>query len=226
MPEVKVGDWTLQPSGGLWWLCDSLVGLLGWLVFGTAWGDVKLGVRRLVQIGAILLLCVLAHYVWAVCYPIVTLVIEVLMAILWICKSLLRTIGTLVFYLQKWTGGAPEAADVQYHGPGTGAVPETAVLRQFKATASQPKWVAVRRGRDVAVFKVGVEAQTIRSHGLHLPYEPDSVRGTPSLVAAIEGRRTRSPLPTCSLHGGRFKSLSGIRLGSTLQRRALSVRTS
>lgn len=82
-------------------------------------------------------------------------------------------------------GGAPEAADVQYHGPGTGAVPETAVLRQFKATASQPKWVAVRRGRDVAVFKVGVEAQTIRSHGLHLPYEPDSVRGTPSLVAAM-----------------------------------------
>lgn len=75
VPEVKVGDWTFQPSGGLWWLCDSLVGLLGWLVFGTAWGDVKLGVRRLVQIGAILLLCVLAHYVWAVCYPIVTLVI-------------------------------------------------------------------------------------------------------------------------------------------------------
>ena len=185
VPETGLGSINVNPTGGLWWVFDSAIGLVGWLVFGAAWGDVKLGVRRLIQIGAILLMCVLAHYVWAVCYPVVTLVMGIFMAVLWLCKWLLRTVGTVVFYVQKWTGGAPDAADVQYHGPGTGVVPETAVLRQFKATASQPKWVAARRGRDVVVFKVGVEAQTIRSHGLHLSYESDSVRGSPNLVTAL-----------------------------------------
>ena len=185
LPEVRIEGWDFTPASGVWWFFDSAIGLVGWLIFGAAWGDVKLGVRRLLQIGAILLMCVLAHYVWAVCYPVVTVIFGVFMAILWICKWLLRTVGTVVFYVQKWTGGAPDAADVQYHGPGTGVVPETAVLRQFKATANQPKWVAARRGRDVVVFKVGLESQTIRSHGLHLPYEADSVRGSPSLVAAL-----------------------------------------
>eukprot|EP00435_Cladocopium_sp_Y103_P070537 s29_g35.t1 len=107
------------------------------------------------------------------------------MAVVWILRKVLRAIGTLFFYAQKFTGGAPEAADAEFYGPGTGAVPETAVLRGFKRTGDNPKQVVVRRGDEVAVFSVGSDSQNIRTHGLYLPIEPDTVRGTPSVVRRL-----------------------------------------
>eukprot|EP00435_Cladocopium_sp_Y103_P073900 s35_g45.t1 len=169
----------------LWLLVDTLVGFLGWAVFGSAWGGVKTGCRRLLQISVVLLACLIAHYLWSVCYPVVSILIACLMAVVWILRRILRAIGTVFFHAQRLAGGAPEAADTEFHGPGTGAVPETALLRGFKRTGDNPKQVVVRRGDEVAVFSVGSDPQNIRTHGLFLPVEPDTARGTPSLVRKI-----------------------------------------
>ena len=45
--------------------------------------------------------------------------------------------------------------------------------------------MVVRRGEEVAVFTVGTDTQNIRTHGLYLPIEADTVRGTPSLVRKL-----------------------------------------
>ena len=169
----------------MWMLLDTLFGLVGWVLFGSAWGGVKTGSRRLIQILVVLLVCLVAHYVWAVCYPIVSILTACVMALIWVLRRTLRAIGTIFFHVQRWTGGAPEAADAEFHGPGTGAVPETAVLRGFKKSGDNPKQVVVRRGDEVAVFSVGSDTQSIRTHGLYLPVEPDSIRGTPSLVRRL-----------------------------------------
>ena len=169
----------------LWMLLDTVFGLVGWVLFGSAWGGVKTGCRRLLQITAVLLICLVAHYVWAVCYPVVSILIACLMAVVWLLRRTLRAIGTMVFYAQRLTGGAPEAADAEFHGPGTGAVPETAVLRGFKRSGDNPKQVVVRRGDEVAVFSVGSDTQSIRTHGLYLPIEPDTVRGTAGLMRRL-----------------------------------------
>eukprot|EP00435_Cladocopium_sp_Y103_P042118 s923_g11.t1 len=169
----------------LWLLVDSLVGFIGWAIFGNAWGGVKMGCKRLVQISAVLVVCLIAHYLWSVCYPVVSILLACLMAVVWILRRILRAIGTIFFHVQKISGGAPEAADAEFHGPGTGAVPETTVLRSFKRSGDNPKQVVVRRGSEVAVFSVGTDKQNIRTHGLYLPVEPDSVRGTPALVRQL-----------------------------------------
>ena len=41
---------------GLWSVCDGLLGLAGWRIFGTAWGDVRNGCKRLAQIAMILVI--------------------------------------------------------------------------------------------------------------------------------------------------------------------------
>ena len=41
---------------------------------------------------------------------------------------------------------APEAADVDFVGPGTGAVPEMTALGGFKRPPDQAKLIVVRRG--------------------------------------------------------------------------------
>ena len=171
----------------LWLVVDTISGLAGWAVFGNAWGGVKQGCQRILRLMVVLTVCVAAHYLWSVCYPVVSILIACLMAVVWILRRLLNGVGTVFFYAQKLAGGAPEAADAVFHGPGTGAVPETAVLRSFKRTGDNPKQVVVRRGDDVAVFSVGSDTQSIRTHGLYLPVELDSVRGSPSLVRRIKG---------------------------------------
>ena len=55
-------------DAGLWLVIDTLVGLVGWAIFGTAWNEVRLGCRRVFQFTALLGLCLAAHYIWAVCY--------------------------------------------------------------------------------------------------------------------------------------------------------------
>ena len=60
-----------------------------------------------------------------------------------------------MYHIQRACGGTPEAVDAEYYGPGTGNIPETSELRKFKHVGSQEKWVVVRRGTEVAVFKIG-----------------------------------------------------------------------
>ena len=162
-----------------------MVGFLGWAVFGNAWHGVKSGCRRVLQIGALFLACLIAHYIWAVCYPVVSIIVACLMAVVWVCRKMLRLVGTVIFHVHRLAGGAPEASDVEFYRPGTGVVPETSDLRSFKRTGDAVKQVVVRRGNEVAVFNVGSDVQNIRTHGLFLPVEADTVRGSPSLVRKI-----------------------------------------
>ena len=169
----------------LWLVVDSIIGLCGWLIFGSAWGNVRSGCRRLLQLLTILGLCLAAHYVWALCYPLVSIVVALLLGMVWLLRRVLRAVGTVVFLAQKMSGGAPEAADVEFHGPASGKTPETSTLRLFKKGADGNKQVVVRRGGLVAVFSLGSDNQTIRSHGLFVPVEHDSVRGDVELVRRL-----------------------------------------
>eukprot|EP00438_Fugacium_kawagutii_P014165 Skav213278 [mRNA] locus=scaffold2944:132640:149231:+ [translate_table: standard] len=138
---------------GFWSVCDGIIGLVGWALFGSAWGNVRLGCKRFLQLCIVLGLCVMAHYVWAVCWPVVSLVIAILMTVIWVVRKGVRVAGGVMYYLQKLFGGTPEAVTADYYGPGTGSIPETADLRKFKFSASGDKWVVLRRGTDTVVFK-------------------------------------------------------------------------
>ena len=172
-------------DAGLWLVIDTLVGLIGWAVFGTAWNEVRVGCRRIFQFSILLGVCLAAHYIWAVCYPVVSIVIAVVMTLAWCLRKVLKVVGTIFFYLQRWSGGAPEASGLDFIGPGTGKIPETTELRQMKRTGDAEKWIAVRRGAEVAVFAIGSESQSIKSHGLYIPVEPDTARGHGNLVQLI-----------------------------------------
>ena len=167
----------------------------GWLVSGVfedfghhcpAGGRFQLVDGRLLQVLVVLAVCLIAHYLWSVCYPIVSIILALVMALVWVLQRVLRMIGMVFFHAQRLTGGAPEASDAEFHGPGTGAVPETALLRGFKRTGDNPisRWWC-----DVEVrwqfFSVGTDQQNIRTHGLYLPVEPDTARGSPALVRRL-----------------------------------------
>ena len=124
---------------------------------------------------------------WAVCYPAVSLIVGLILTVVWILRSLLKAAGKLLFYIQRLAGGAPEAVDVNYIGPATGKIPETSELRQFKPSGSSERMVAVKRNGSVAVFKVGTDVPSIRSHGIYLPVDGDTVRGSADLVSALKG---------------------------------------
>ena len=97
----------------------------------------------------------------------------------------------------SWTGDVSPSASLRWNPGGIGCrvlwsgklenIPETSELRKFKYLSSQEKWVVVRRGSEVAVFKVGPDAQTIRSSGLYVGIEPDTLRGTASLLRDLQG---------------------------------------
>ena len=207
--------WVLElPSWDqvLWTVGDTLLGSFGWIFFGNAWGDVRSGLRRLLQVGGILCLCLVAHYVWAVCYPAVSLVVGLVLTVVWVLRGVLKIAGKVLFYAQKLAGGAPEAVDVSYIGPSTGKIPETSELRQFKPSGSTAKLVAVKRGSSVAVFQVGAEVPSIRSHGIYLPVEPDSIRGSTDLVDHLRGhdRLHLCRNEACAETGGQHFTVYGV----------------
>ena len=71
----------------------------------------------------------MAHYMWAICWPVISLCSAVLMGIIWIARTTVKKLGTLVYWAQRAAGGVPEAAGANFQGPGTGRIPETADLR-------------------------------------------------------------------------------------------------
>ena len=174
-------------DSGMWMVLDSAVGLVGWLFFGAAWGNVKTGCRGMMQFFLLVGICLLAHYVWALCYPIVSLAVGTVMAVVWCLRKAVAVMGSAAFWAQRLTGGAPEVAEAQFLGPGTGKTPETSQLRTLKRTGDAEKLLIVRRGSEAAVFQVGTDSQTIKTHGLYVPVEPDTVRGSANLVRKIQG---------------------------------------
>ena len=88
--DFDVSQW----DSAIWWCLDSIVSVVGWLFFGSAWGSVRNGCRRVMQVGVIILFCIATHYVWAVCYPIVSVLVAVVVAVFWLLRRLLRAVGT------------------------------------------------------------------------------------------------------------------------------------
>ena len=188
----QVEEWSeWSPHHGwdfsIWTAFDGIISLVGWVLFGAAWGNVKTGCRRIVQLGILVILCIVAHYVWAICWPVVSLLVAIVMTVVWVVRKAVKLAGKLVFHTQRLMGGTPEAVDAEYFGPGTGNVPETSELRKFKFSSTQDKWVVLKRGSQVVVFKLANENQTIRSSGLYVSVEPDSARGSPELMDELKG---------------------------------------
>ena len=176
------GSWDVA----LWMVVDTLFGMIGWALFGSAWTKVRTGCRRLLQVLLVVLgLCLVAHYVWAVCYPIVSLLIGACMAMAWLLRKVLRGVGAFAFWFQRVTGGSPEASEAEFLGPATGRTPETSQLRAFKRSGEQPKYMVVKRGEDAAVFAIGMDSQSIKTHGLYVPVECNTIRGSPALVRRL-----------------------------------------
>ena len=183
-----MGSFAEQSSErGIWLLCDGVVGLVGWGLFGSAWADVRTGCRRMVQVAILVAICIVAHYLWAFCWPVISLIIATVMAVTWVARKMMRIVGSVVFRLQRALGGTPESVDAEYFGPGTGSLPETSELRRFKYASGSDKWVVLKRDKDVVVFKVGSETQTIRSSGMYVGIEVDTLRGSPSLLGELQG---------------------------------------
>ena len=134
----------------------------------------------MLRVPAIVFFCILTHYLWAICWPVDH-------------RGLPRGRLCLPLHCEEagdaglLGGGVPEAAGVTLSGPGTGQIPETADLRNFKKVGTGEKWALVCQAGKVAVFKVGSESQTIRTAGLYVPVEADSMRGDKEILDACMG---------------------------------------
>ena len=100
-------------------ILDAILGFFGWAIFGSAWDGVKSGCRRLLQLGAVLVVCLFAHYAWAVAWPVVSLVTALAMAIVCVVRAGIRFLGTCGVAIQRACGGAPEAYGAEYYGRST-----------------------------------------------------------------------------------------------------------
>eukprot|EP00435_Cladocopium_sp_Y103_P041030 s1496_g11.t1 len=170
----------------IWTALDTLVGLVGWLIFGKSWTQVRTGFSFLIRLGALLTVCVITHYLFALCWPVVSVLVGIIVTFIWLVRTALKCCGRAAFYAQRITGGVPEAAEADFFGPEMGETPETSDLRKLKKTGDAEKWVLIRREGLTAIFKVQ-ESSSIRSSGLYLTHDPDSLRGDEGLLKALRG---------------------------------------
>ena len=194
-------------DSGLCMALDAVISFVGWMLFGNAWPGVKTGCQRIFRLATLILICLCAHYLWALCWPVISVGSALLMGLVWFVRAIIRKLGTLVYWAQRAAGGVPEAADAEFLGPGTGRIPETADLRSFKKTGTADKWVLLKREGKVAVFKVGTDTQTIKTAGLYVPVEADTMRGDQELVDTCRGhdRVHLCRSLTCAEDGQHFK---------------------
>ena len=193
-------------DGWLWMGLDAMVSSLGWLIFGRSWGQVRSGMSFLIRLLAVLAICISIHYVLALCWPIVSLVVGILMTMIWLVRTVLKCCGRLVFYSQRFAGGVPEALEANFFGPELGEAPETQELRKLKKGGDSDRWVLVRRSGQTVIFKVQ-DSSSIKSSGLYLTMEPGTVRGDVALVDSLRGhdRVHVCRHDACSEEGPHFK---------------------
>lgn len=58
-------------------------------------------------------------------------------------------------------------------------------MRAFKRTGDSQKLLVVKRNDEVAMVQVGSDTQSIKTHGLYVPIEPASARGSVGLVKRL-----------------------------------------
>jgi len=163
-------------DGWLWLGLDALGSTLGWLIFGRSWTQVKSGFSFLVRLGALLMVCISVHYVLALCWPIVSLMVGMVATAIWVVRNLIRCCGRAAFYTQRWSGGVPEALGATFIGPEVGESPEASELRKLKKSGDNERWILIRRSGATAIFKVQ-ESSSIKSSGLFMTLEPGTLRG-------------------------------------------------
>lgn len=146
----------------------------------------KSGVKRLLQLGAVLVACLAAHYAWAIAWPVVSCIIAVVMAIVWAVRLVVKLVGRVAIACQRACGGAPEAYGAEFYGPGTGKVPETAELRRFKKHDAE-QWLVLKRGSKMVVFQSNGEPSSIKATGLFVAVDYDTVRGDAELTRELKG---------------------------------------
>ena len=112
----------------------------------------------------------------------------------------------VMYALQRLCGGVPEAADAVFFGPGTGETPETAALRKLKKGSDGERWIVVRRDGHTAVFRIS-DATSIKSSGLYVNHDVETLRGDGPLVACLKGhdRLHLCRNEVCNEEGQHFK---------------------
>ena len=205
LPEA----WTDMPTSWdswFWTIVDLVFSSLGWLVFGKSWNQVRLGVSFVVRLGIVMGVCLVVYYFFALCWPVVSLMLGVIFTLLWIGRTMVKICGRVVFSVQRLCGKVPEAADAQFFGPDTGETPETSELRKLKKTGEGEKWVLIRRGDATVLLKV-TEASSIKSTGLYLSFDSDYMRGDENLMSVLRGydKVHICRNATCSEEGQHFK---------------------
>ena len=186
----QVFEWPqmLPPSveGFFWTIFDMMISTVGWLIFGQSWNQVRTGFSVLIRLGVAICVCIIVHYLFALCWPIVSLMVGVILTLIWMIRTLVKCCGRAVFYAQRFSGGVPEALDAKFFGPGTGETPETSDLRKLKKGSDGDRWLVVKREGMHAIFKVN-DATSIKSAGLYVYHDPDTLRGDLGLLKDIEG---------------------------------------
>eukprot|EP00438_Fugacium_kawagutii_P035496 Skav226807 [mRNA] locus=scaffold2056:134273:145141:- [translate_table: standard] len=169
-----------------WTALDAVFGVFGWLIFGKSWTQVRNGFSIMIRLTALLVVCVAAHYLLALCWPVVSLVVGCIVTLVWLLRTMVKCCGRTMFLVRRLSGGAPEAETAEFFGPDTGEVPETGQLRKLKKGSDAERWVVLRRDGQTVVFKVQ-DSTSIKSSGLYLGIEPDTMRGDPDLIRVLQG---------------------------------------
>ena len=140
----SLGGWTmgLTFDSGFWGFIDGCFSIFGWAVFRSAWNGVRTGCRRLVQLGAVVTVCLMAHYAWTFCWPVVSLLLATLSALIWLVRKGTRLMGWLLFWAHRSLGGAPEV----FNFP---VCESTAASGRYPKQWNQPKWQAILQRPDV-----------------------------------------------------------------------------
>ena len=174
-------------EGWFWTGLDLVVSAIGWMIFGKSWTQVKTGVSVLLRLAVATSICVVIHYLFALCWPIVSLILGVFLTAAWLVRTCLKCFGRLGFFIQRLCGGVPEVTGASFIGPGTGETPETGDLRKLKKSAgSEDKWVLVKREGCHAIFKV-TESSSIKAAGLYLSFDAETLRGDEALLKELRG---------------------------------------
>ena len=195
-------------DGWFWTGLDMIVSAIGWMVFGKSWTQVRTGVSLLMRLTVALSICMVIHYIFALCWPIVSMILGCIFTLIWIVRTMMKCCGRLVYHVQRMLGGVPEIAGAVFIGPGTGEVPETADLRKLKKVG---EWLLVRRNGLHAVFKLS-EASSIRAQGLYVTPEADTLRGDEALLAELRGHDQYHLCrhETCTEEGQHFKQYANV----------------
>ena len=181
--------WDLTPKswdGWLWMACDAIFSTLGWLIFGRSWDQVRGGFSVIIRLSVLLFVCVIIHYLLALCWPVISLLMGIALTLVWLVRTTLKCCGRVMFVTQRLTGGVPEAVDASFFGPELGEVPETSELRKLKRSGEGERWVLLRREGRTVIFKVQ-ETSSIKASGLYVTIEPNTMRGDQDLLASLQG---------------------------------------